>query len=58
MKRLQVFALAGALTLTVFTGAFAIMGMARGSTKPATPALTAQVAPATAPASAPQRWDD
>ncbi len=57
MKRLQVFALAGALTLTVFTGAFAIMGMARGSTpKPATPALTAQVAPA--PASAPQRWDD
>lgn len=58
MKRLQVFALAGALTLTVFTGAFAVMGMARSSTKPAAPAsaLTAQVAPA--PASAPQRWDD
>ncbi len=57
MKRLQVFALAGALTLTVFTGAFAIMGMARGNTKPApAPALTAQVAPA--PATTPQRWDD
>jgi hypothetical protein len=59
MKRLHVFALAGALTLTVFTGAFAIMGMARGSTKPATPVLTAQVTPAAATAaSAPQRWDD
>jgi hypothetical protein len=54
MKRLQVFALAGALTLTVFTGAFAIMGMSHGSAKPGAPALSAQVSPA----SAPQRWDD
>jgi hypothetical protein len=57
MKRLQVFTLAGALTLTVFTGAFAVMGMSHGSAKPSAPALTAQVAPA-ATASAPQRWDD
>ena len=56
MKRLQVFALAGALTLTVFTGAFAVMGMAHGIAKPATPALTAQVAPASA--STPQGRDD
>jgi hypothetical protein len=55
MKRLQVFAMAGALTLTVFTGAFAIMGMARGSAKPASPAVATHVAPAPA---APQRWDD
>jgi hypothetical protein len=55
MKRLQIFALAGALTLTVFTGGAAIMGMSHGTAaKPGAPAVAAQVAPP----SAPQRGDD
>ena len=55
MKRLQIFALAGALTLTVFTGGAAIMGMSHGSTaKSGAPAVAAQVTPG----SAPQRGDD
>ena len=59
MKRLQVFALSGALTLTVFTGAAAIMGMTRGSATPAAPVVTAPVVTAQlSPQSAPQRWDD
>jgi hypothetical protein len=54
MKRLQVFALAGALTLTVFTGAAAIMGLSHGSTKHGAPSAVVQVASPTAP----ERWDD
>jgi hypothetical protein len=55
MKRLQIFALAGALTLTVFTGGAAIMGMSHGTAaKPGAPAVATQVAPP----SASQRGDD
>jgi hypothetical protein len=53
--RRQALALAGALTLTVFTAVAAIAGIShRGTSKPATPVVATQVAPA----SAPQRWDD
>jgi hypothetical protein len=53
--RRQALALAGALTLTVFTAVVAIAGMSHGRTsKPAAPLVATQVAPA----SSPQRWDD
>jgi hypothetical protein len=55
MKRFQIFALAGALTLTVFTGGAAIMGMSHGGTaKPGAPAVATQVV---SPAAL-QRGDD
>jgi hypothetical protein len=54
-SRRQALALAGALTLTVFTAVAAIAGMSHGHTsKPAAPVLATQVTPA----SSPQRWDD
>ena len=44
-SRRQAFALAGALTLTVFTAVAAIAGMSRGAApKPASPVVAAQVA--------------
>jgi hypothetical protein len=54
-SRRQAFALAAALTLTVFTAVAAIAGIShRGTSKPGTPVVATQVAPT----SSPQRWDD
>lgn len=55
-SRRQALALAGALTLTVFTAAAAVAGMSHGVTsKPAAPVVATQPAAPSAPA---QRWDD
>jgi hypothetical protein len=55
-SRRQAFALAAALTLTVFTAVAAIAGISHrgGTSKPGTPVVATQVAPT----SSPQRWDD
>jgi hypothetical protein len=56
--RRQALALAGALTLTVFTAAAAVAGMSHtGTSKPGAPVVATQVAPP-ASSSAPARWDD
>jgi hypothetical protein len=55
-SRRQALALAGALTLTVFTAAAAVAGMSpRGTARPATPVVATQPA---APAVSHEVWDD
>jgi hypothetical protein len=59
MRRRQVFALATALTLTVLTGAFALLGFAhRNPSGTATPAALKTVAAQAVPVATPERWDD
>ena len=56
-SRRQALALAGALTLTVFTAAAAVAGMSsRGTSHPATTVVAAQ--PAAPVAAAHEGWDD
>ena len=56
-SRRQALALAGALTLTVFTAAAAVAGMSsRATSHPATPVVAAQ--PAAPVAAAHEGWDD
>jgi hypothetical protein len=59
MRRRQVFALATALTLTVLTAAFALMGFAhRGPRSTAVPAAATAAAAQVVSVNTTERWDD
>ena len=59
MRRRQVFSLATALTLTVLTGAFALLGFAhRSPSGTAAPVAAKTVAAQVLPVATQQRWDD